>query len=329
MDWLILAAGAVVALGASAVLVTALERLGARFGLAEASLGLVVALAADSPEVSSAIAAYVRGEPSLGAGVVLGSNVFNLAALLGLGAVVAGRIALHRKVVLLEGVVAIAVAALAAVTIAGLASPALCLALGAVVLVPYVVLSALPPERRPRIPLPRAWRAWLASAVAEEEVELLTAIAPRRGNWRDGVVVAVAVPAVVGASALMEGAASALGARHGVPSIVTGGIVLAAVTSLPNAVAAVYLARRGRGPAAFSVALNSNAVNVVVGLMIPALIVASALLSRDGALITSVYVGLTLVTLGLAWAGRGLDRWAGGLIIVLYVAFVVALAATG
>ena len=80
MDWLILAVGAVVALAASAALVTALERLGARFGLPEATLGLMVALAADSPEVSSAVTAYVRGDASLGAGVVLGSNAFNLAA---------------------------------------------------------------------------------------------------------------------------------------------------------------------------------------------------------------------------------------------------------
>ncbi|HZL65306.1 MAG TPA: hypothetical protein VFD50_10260 [Thermoleophilia bacterium] len=329
MDWLTLAAGVVVALAASAVLVTSLERLGARFSLPEASLGLVVALAADSPEVSAAVAAYVRGDASLGAGVVLGSNAFNLAALLGLGAVIAGRIVLHRKVVLLEGVVAATVAALAAVTISGLVDPAVCVALTVVVLVPYVVLSALPPARRPRVPLPRAWGRWLAIAVAEEEVELLTSIAPRRGTWRDAAVVAFAVPAVVGASAVMEGAASALGIQHGIPSIVTGGVVLAAVTSFPNAVAAVYLARRGRGPAAFSVALNSNAVNVVVGLMIPAVLVAGATRSRDGALIMGAYVGLTLVTLGLAWAGRRLGRRAGGLIIVLYVAFVVVLVATG
>ena len=113
MDWLILAVGAIVALAASAALVTALERLGARFALPEATLGLMVALAADSPEVSSAVTAYVRGEANLGAGVVLGSNAFNLAALLGLGAVVASRIALHRRVVLFEGTVAVAIAALA------------------------------------------------------------------------------------------------------------------------------------------------------------------------------------------------------------------------
>jgi hypothetical protein len=47
----------------------------------------------------------------------------------------------------------------------------------------------------------------------------------------------------------MERTASTLGARWAVPGVITGGIILAAVTSMPNAVAAVYLARRGRASA--------------------------------------------------------------------------------
>ena len=54
---------------------------------------------------------------------------------------------------------------------------------------------------------------------------------------------------VVGASTVMEVAATTVGRRFAVPDIVTGGLVLAVVTSLPNAVSAVYLARRGRGAA--------------------------------------------------------------------------------
>ena len=68
----------------------------------------------------------------------------------------------------------------------------------------------------------------------------------------------------------MELAATALGSRYAVPDIVTGGLVLAVVTSLPNAVSAIYLAMRGRGAAVLSTALNSNAINVVAGLLIPA-----------------------------------------------------------
>jgi cation:H+ antiporter len=79
-----------VSLGASAILVTRLERLAGRFDLPEALLGLIVALAADAPEVTSAVSAVASGQRNIGTGVILGSNAFNLAALLGLSAIVAG-----------------------------------------------------------------------------------------------------------------------------------------------------------------------------------------------------------------------------------------------
>ena len=114
----VFAAAAALSLGASAVLVVRLERLCARLGLSEALLGLVAALAADIPEVTSAVTALARGQSSIGAGVVIGSNVFNLAALLGLSAVVAGRIAFHRRVVLLGGVPGVWVAVVCLLTVA-------------------------------------------------------------------------------------------------------------------------------------------------------------------------------------------------------------------
>lgn len=103
--------GAAFSLGASFLLVSRLERL-AR-GLSQPMLGLVIALAADSPEITSAITASAHGQKSIGAGVVLGSNVFNLAAVLGLSAIVAGRIRLGRGAVLLEGTTALWVALVA------------------------------------------------------------------------------------------------------------------------------------------------------------------------------------------------------------------------
>ena len=86
--------GATASLWASWFLVSRLERLGNRLGFTEAMLGLVAALAADAPEITSAIGAMAGHQQEVGAGVVVGSNVFNLAALLGLGAVAAGWVAL-------------------------------------------------------------------------------------------------------------------------------------------------------------------------------------------------------------------------------------------
>ncbi len=116
-------AGALVSLATSWVLVTRLERVGERLGLSEALLGIVAALAADAPEITAAVTAMAGHQQRLGAGVVIGSNVFNLAALLGLGAVVAGRIRLHRKVIVLGGAVAICVASVCLAVVLGLLAP--------------------------------------------------------------------------------------------------------------------------------------------------------------------------------------------------------------
>ena len=117
-DAIVFAASAAVSLGASWILVSRIERMGGRLGVTEATLGLLAALAADAPEITSAVSALAGHQQEVGAGVVVGSNVFNLAALLGLGAVVAGSVALHRRVVLLTGTVSLWIAAVCAATVA-------------------------------------------------------------------------------------------------------------------------------------------------------------------------------------------------------------------
>jgi cation:H+ antiporter len=318
------AGGAVVSLATSWLLVSRLERIGERLGLSEALLGIIAALAADAPEISAAVSALTSHQQSVGAGVVLGSNVFNLAALLGLGAVVAGRIALHRKAVVLSGVVAVWVAVVCLGVVTGLVSVYAGLALAVIVLALYSVLLGTEGQGMQRLRLPQRWWTWLRSAVTEEEIELEDAIRPQPGRWPDVAVAAGALVVVVAASVLMERAASDLGLRYGVPQIVVGGLVLAAVTSLPNAVAAVYLAGRGRGAATLSTALNSNTINVVVGLLLPGAILGLDRPSAQAVLVTAWYLGLTLVVLAVVYRLRGLTRPAGGLVIAAYAVFTVS-----
>lgn len=321
-------ASALVSLGFSWVLVSRLERVGARLGLSEALLGMLAALAADAPEITSAVAAIAGGQSRIGAGVVIGSNVFNLAALLGLAAVVAGGIALHRRVVVLEGAVALWVAALCLAVVVGAVSAPVGLVAVLIVLVPYVFALGVRRTRLGRLGLPAAWVSWLTSAIVEEELELEGAVHPPRGHRRDVLVTIGATVVVVGASVAMERAASTLGRRQGIPEIVVGGLILAAVTSLPNAVAAVYLARRGRGAATLSTAMNSNALNVAVGLLLPAVIVGLGAPSGGSTLAAAWYLGLSAFTLAAAFLARGLRRIHGALILCAYLAFVGVLLST-
>jgi len=324
-ELLVFLAAAAVSLSASYLVVTRLERIGERLGLSEGLLGVLAALAGDAPEITAAVTALAQHQNKVGAGVIIGSNVFNLAALLGLGAVVAGRIALHRKVVLLGGVVGAWVAVVCLVTVLGLIPAGAGLVAVLAALVPYLIVLGAGRARLARIPLARRWEAWLAGAVAEEEAELEEVIHPPRGRGRDVVMAAAALAVVVAASVVMERAAITLGTRFGVPEIITGGVVLAAVTSLPNSVAAVYLAARGRGAAMLSTTLNSNALNVTAGLLLPATITGLGPPSGQSGLIAAWYLVLTLVALAFAYRDSGMSRATGAFIIGAYLVFLGSL----
>ena len=317
------ALGAIVSLAASYGLVVRLERVADRLRLSEVALGLLVAIAADSPEITSAISASSHGQRSIGAGVVLGSNVFNLAALLGLGAIVAGSIALHRRVVLRDGTTAIWVAAVSTVVVTTGLDAGLGILLVLIVVVPYVFVSVSSPVTLQRLGLPRTWVSWMTRAVAEEKSELSQAIVPLPPGRGDVVAIAIALVVVVASSTVMERSAERIGSHLGLSDLVTGGVILAAVTSLPNAVGAVFLAARGRGAAVLSEAMNSNMINVVIGWLLPGLFIGLGRPQASSTIVVVWYVGLTVASLALIYLERGLTRTSGSLIVLIYCGFLV------
>jgi cation:H+ antiporter len=117
--------------------------------------------------------------------------------------------------------------------------------------------------------------------------------------------------------------AQRLGERWGVSDVIVGTIVLAALTGIPNMLAAVRLALHGRGAACVSESFNSNNANIAVGLCLPALVLgigSPAGLQRFSA---AAMVAMTLVATVLAYGGGGLTRREGAAIIALYAVFVV------
>jgi Ca2+/Na+ antiporter len=66
----------------SAILSRRIEQLGQWLLLSESLLGIIAALGPDAPEISSSLTALRSGQHDLGLGIVFGSNIVNLAALL-------------------------------------------------------------------------------------------------------------------------------------------------------------------------------------------------------------------------------------------------------
>ena len=306
----------------SVVLARELDRIGERLGFSEALLGIVTALGADAPEIASAVAAVVAGHEDTGVGVVVGSNVFNLAALLGVSALIAGPVRIHRHGLLLNGGVAIVVAIVGLLVATDVVPGVVGLVLALVVLAPYVTLSALHERARSRLPAP------LQEAVAEEHRDARRDEFSRPATSLDALAVVPALAAVVGGAYGMVAAAQSLGERWGVSDLVLGAIALAALTSIPNLIAAVRLARHGRGAACVSEALNSNNANILVGLCVPATILGFGAASGIEDFAGLWMVGMTLVAVALGFGG-GLTRREGAAIVALYVVFTVVVAASG
>ncbi len=313
-------------LGATDLLVRGLDRLGARLGLSEGLLGLLTALGADAPEISSAIAALQGGHGAVGLGVVLGSNIFNLAALLGLGAVLAGRVRVQRASLALDGGIGLLVTLVIAALVLRLVATALCMILLLLLLAPYVAALATSPQRLAHLALLRRWSEWSERlSLAVDALDHEAAEDPRVGGAAQAMgSVAIIVPAlavIVGGSIGVVQAAVTLAAAWRVPESIVGTLVLASLTSLPNAYAAARLALQGRGVALVSETFNSNTINLVAGIGLPVVILGGG--GAHGAAPDLAWlVALTLVVLGLLARPGGLSRRGGWAIIALYALFV-------
>jgi len=295
---------------AAALFARRLDLLGERLGIPEPTLGLLTALAADAPELCSAAAAVIGGHVAVGEGVVVGSNMFNLAAMIGLSAILAGCVRLERGTLVREGAVALAAVALGGGVLLGALPAWLALLAMAAGAVPYVRwLSGLHPVPRGRPVLAGRHRAALEmSRLFVMELPALVVI-------------------VVGSVGMVD-AAVHLAGRWGASQRVVGLLVLATMTSLPNALTAIRLGLGGRASALVAETLNSNTINLAGGLVVPSLFV-TVTASGGAGLDVAALAALTAGTLLLVGRRAGAGRLAGAAVITGYLAWLSVRLASG
>ncbi len=308
----------------SFVLTIALERIGASLKLSEGLLGIVTALGADSPEISSSIMALSAGHRELGIGVVLGSNIFNLAALLGLAALLTGLVRVRAADALFSGGIALLATIVGGALIGGLLPAPLALVLIFLLVGPYIWVVALSPTRLKRLPLPRFVATFLARAV-EPIKEDVDKHEPARASFLHWLLVLPALYAIVSGSRGIVNATVWLAERFSISHAVAGTLAIAALTGIPNAVGAIRLAQRGRGAAVTAECFNSNTLNIVFGICLPALILGLGAPSSRTFFALGWLGAMTITTTALlCWRG-GLRRADGTALVALYLVFVGAI----
>jgi cation:H+ antiporter len=314
----------IVTLAAARLFARRLDRLGVRFGFPEALIGLLTALAADGPEISSALFALFKGAHDVGVGVLVGSNGFNLAAMIGLSALLTGAVRLPREVLLLEGTIGLLITLAAGALLLGWLSPGAAVGCAALILIPYLALVVAGarhlerPAGRPRSPTTRLVRALHEHPGPERPPDTLT-----NPTHHLLALIVVDVAVIVAGSAGMVETALTLGDHWHISDAILGVLILAPLTSIPNAATAVRLGRAGRGAALVGETFNSNTINLGAGVILPSLFVTLAAISTLAKLQLAWLLAATLLTLSLLARPGGMRRAGAVALIVMYFAFVV------
>jgi cation:H+ antiporter len=307
-------------LAASAVFAGRLDHIGLRLGLPETVLGLLTALAADAPEVSSAISAIVQNEHAVAVGVVVGSNAFNIAAMLGLSAVVTGRVRGRHEALELEGFVGLWLIGVALAVATGALGARAGSVLVAAVVVPYVILLTAGPRLARRLRLGAVESRFVHRSFGETH-RRARPLDSRGEVVRLMLVLLAALALIVAGSVGAVRAATDLAHAWSVPQAFVGVTVLAVLTSLPNAWTGVRFGLQQRGSALISETLNSNAINIVFGLALPAALGAFGAFSGLAIFDLAWLFGMTAAALVLFGKRDGAGRSAGAFLILLYAVF--------
>ncbi len=311
-----------VTLAAASTFATRLDRLGAKYGLPEVWIGLLTAVAADCPEVSSALAALIKGAHDASTGVIVGSNVFNLAAMIGVSALLAGCVQIGRNMLVLEGTVALAVTAIVISLLLGWI-PAVAAVLAIACFVgPYLLLVVGGDQLAQRLGLRRLAVLVKDRDSHDDETEAREHLGHEFVTHHQLALMVMDVVLIVAGSYGMVQAALSLGNRWGITSGVVGALVLGPLTSLPNALTGIRLGRAGRGAALVTEALNSNTINLVAGVALPSLVVTLSAKATKDQLDLALLAIAMVVSVALLAPRRGMGRAGAGAIVALYAAFV-------
>lgn len=288
-------------------LVRGSSRLAAHFGIPPLVIGLtVVAFGTSAPELTVSLSAAFKGASDVAVGNVVGSNIFNIAVILGITALIRPpRVHLNlirREIPFMILVSAIGCGLVALGRVSRFAGIVLFLGL-----IAYTVYTIHVARRQSQ-----------ASDVSSVETDL------RMPAWLCGGLITAGLAVLVVGSHLFVKGAVAMAQAFGVSEAVIGLTIVAAGTSLPELATSVVAAFKGEADVAIGNIVGSNVFNLLCILGLTAAVVPIDI-AGVGLRDVLYMLGLSLLLLPLAYTQRSISRAEGGLFIAIYGAYLYLL----
>lgn len=285
------------------LLVDSAVRLARRFGLSELVIGLtIVAMGTSMPELIVSTDAARNGLGDIAVANALGSNIYNLAFILGIISLLKA-IPVSESIVRRDGLALLASAGLAGIVVFDLRITRLegVLLAGSFVAYTVYLLRANRPE-----PAETEDRARTEGGLTRSVTEL----PDFRGRDVASLVGGLAVVLVSGDYMVL--AASELARGAGISEWVIGGTIVAAGTSTPEFAVSLVAVRRGSLDVSVGNVIGSNIYNVT-GILGVAAVVRPLTMSGTALETLAWLVGISLLMVAALWSRRVLSRLEGAL----------------
>lgn len=256
MTYVVLVLGLVILVAGAEFLVRGSVQLASLARIAPLVIGLtVVAFGTSAPELAvSAVSSY-RGEAEIALGNVVGSNIFNVALILGLSAII---IPLSVASQLVRFDVPLMIGVSIGVWLAAL-DGTLRVWEGIVMWLVFLVYTGW---------LLKSGRSEPIDPAEVESLNIETASDPQRPAWVrltiNLVVVAIGLAMLVLGAQMLVDSATTIARQFGVSDIVIGLTIVAAGTSLPELATSVVAAFKGERDIAIGNVVGSNVFNLLV-----------------------------------------------------------------
>jgi cation:H+ antiporter len=281
-----------------------------RLGLTPLVVGLtVVAYGTSAPEMLVSVKAALSGQGAIAIGNVVGSNIFNIAVILGLAAVVSP-LRVEWQLLRIDAPVMLGTTLLFVWCFRdGVISrgEALVFVLGAAT---YTAANVWMARRQ-------------TAAAVEQEFADSVPVPSRHWGIDAGLIFGGLAVLVVGSRLLVDNAV-VLARSFGVSEAVIGLTIVAAGTSMPELATSVVAALKKQADIALGNVIGSSTFNVLAILGVAGLVT-----PVEGAGISRVDLGMMVAVSALLWpmlwTGRCVNRWEGALFLVGYGGYLVYL----
>jgi len=305
-------------------LVDGAVRAARRFGVSTLLIGLtIVAFGTSSPELAFNLTAALNGNGELSFGNVVGSNIANIALVLGLAALVSPLV-VHGRVVKKE-------------------LPLLIIVSAGMLALAWLPLTRLPSDDGPRCaftaPDGCAFLAvfllfiwlWYRMAKVDRADPLASDVDSETASPRPPSLAAAIFLFLIGFAALVVGGkltqigAVAFAEFLNLSQALIGFTIVAVATSLPEVATSLIACKKGHNDLAIGNVVGSNLFNILFVLGLTALLAPVPVPLHRGWTDLAVMLGLTVMLLSILFANhRQILKWEGALLFLCYIAYIVA-----